>query len=262
MIEIVDINDERINYYRSLKYTPKSHTDNNIFIAEGQKVVEKLLRSNLKVVSFFATKDFYDKYTFLIEKHKIPCEKQFVATKSLLKNIVGFNLHTGVMAIAEQPTLINTSELDNISIALANVTDAENVGAIVRNVVAFSFNSILFDSTSTSPYLRRSVRVSMGNIFDTKVCYVHKLKDALQELKLRGYSIVAAEVTKNSVSIDEHIFSKKSIIIFGNESNGISEEVLDVCDVIVHIPIKAGVNSINVAATSAIFLNHIRNSFI
>ncbi len=257
MIEITDINDSRINYYRGLKYTPKSHTDNNVFIAEGCKVVEKLLMSNLEIISFFATGEFYDKFSVLIKKHNIPEERQFVATKKILKNIVGFNLHAGVMAIAKQPDLLKPSELNGVSIALSNITDAENVGSIVRNAAAFNFGSILFDSSSSSPYLRRSVRVSMGNIFSTRACYVENLKNALQELKQNNYTIIAAEITNTSISIRDYKFSQKSIIVFGNESNGISSEILDICDAIVHIPINPEVNSINVAATSAIFLNYI-----
>lgn len=255
MIEIVNIDDTRISHYRSLKFTPSQHIKENLFIAEGRRVVEKLLNSNLDIISFFATTEFYDTYSELIKKHFIPKEQQFFATKELMKEIVGFKIHTGIMAMAKQPTMYPISNLSDTIISVDNVVDAENIGAIIRNMVAFNFDSFLYSNSSSSPYLRRAVRVSMGTIFNTKVSLSTNFIQTLNELKKQNYTIIAAEINNNSIDINNYKFPKKRLIIFGNEAKGISKEILNIADAIIHIPINSEVPSINVAATSAIFLN-------
>ncbi len=257
MLEITDIYDERIRHYCSLRYTPKQHIDENIFIAEGRRVVEKILNSNIKIISFFATKEFYDEYQNLIDSRQIPQDKQFVASKELMAQVVGFKIHTGIMAIAERPDFCPISELSDTIVATNNIVDAENIGAIIRNLAAFNFDSFMFDKTSTNPYLRRAVRVSMGTVLSTKIHQSINLIDDLYHLKSMGYTILAAEITDHSTSLFDFQFPQKKVIVFGNEANGISRDILDACNTVLHIPINPAVSSINVAASSAIFLSYI-----
>lgn len=260
MIEIVNADDSRISYYRSLKFTPVLHTENNLFIAEGRRVVEKLLKSNLEIVSFFATDEFYDIYSSLIKEHNIPEDQQFITSKSLMKEIVGFKIHTGIMAMAKQPAFVPLTDLSDTIAAVDNVVDAENIGSIIRNTAAFNYDSFLFSNSSASPYLRRSVRVSMGTIFNIKVSYTTDFIQTLKELQSSGYTIISAEINNNSINVYDYKFPKKKVIIFGNEANGISQEVLNISDAVLHIPINENVPSINVAATSAVFLNLLQHN--
>ncbi len=259
MVEITDIDDERVSHYRSLKFTPKQHIDEKIFIAEGRRVVEKLLKSNLEIISFFATKEFYDHYKLLIESHNISEDKKFFASKSLMQEVVGFRIHTGIMAIAKQASNVAINDLSNTIIAVDGVVDSENIGAIIRNVAAFNFDSFIYDKSSTSPYLRRAVRVSMGTVFNVKVSYSDDLLETLLNLKNMDYSIISAEIAKGSLALNTYNFSEKKVIVFGNEANGVSQRILDASDAIVHIPINSSVPSINVAASSAVFLNFLSN---
>lgn len=259
MIEITDINDSKIELYKSLRYTPKSHTYANVFVAESEKVVLKMLESTIEPVSVFAVPEFYKEYSDLIKSKFIAEENLFTASRELMNQIVGFRIHSGVMSIGKIPADTSLTDLDPRIIILNGIIDAENVGAIVRNCAAFGFNSIIADEKSGSPYLRRAVRVSMGNIFEMKLYHCINIISTINELRENGYQLIAAEICDGSIDLEKAMFNEKFCLIFGSEGNGIDPHVLDLCHDIVYIPISEKVPSINVAASSAVFLHHLRN---
>ncbi|TLY28322.1 MAG: hypothetical protein E6K56_10090, partial [Ignavibacteria bacterium] len=141
------------------------------------KVVRRLLDSNLPVISLLLTEEWYEK---LLAGSPLPSRPMppniadasiFVAGKKLLESIVGFNLHQGIMAVAKMPadrsleeTLHNTSR-PYLLVALDGLVSAENVGVVARNCAAFGVDAVISGETSSSPYLRRAVRNSMGAVF-------------------------------------------------------------------------------------------------
>jgi tRNA G18 (ribose-2'-O)-methylase SpoU len=255
MIVINDIDDERISFYRSLRYTPKSHIENRVFVAEEEKVVLKLLHSELEVVSIFACSEYIERYIDLIRKKHIPDNQIFTADKALMKKIVGYRLHSGFMAIGRQPDNVETDKLNRPLIILNALANAENVGSIVRNAAAFGFQSIIYDEATVSPYLRRSVRVSMGNVFHLDISYSNSVINTIKELKAKNIKIVAIEICNDSVPLNTfNPVNKNYALIFGSEGKGINQEVLDLADTILHIPISPNVASLNVASSSAIVL--------
>ena len=257
MIDIHDIEDERIAFYRSLRYTPKLHTDNRVFVAEEEKVVVKLLNSDVEVVSVFGTNDYLERHAALIKSRNIPQDKIFRADISLMKQIVGYRLHSGFMAIGKEPEETPLEQLPFPPIVLNALANAENVGSIVRNAAAFGFQSIIWDAASVSPYLRRSVRVSMGNVFKLKVHHATSVVDTLNVLKSMGCEIVAVEITDSLIPMQSYEPKDKNYcLIFGSEGKGISPDVLELSDRVIHIPISVDVPSLNVASSSAIILNH------
>ena len=219
MIQIKEINDIRIDLYKSLRFTPVSHTKNNIFIAEGKKVTLKLLKSNIDVFSVFAVSEFYEEYSDLISNKDVSEDNLFFAEKKIMEQIVGFKLHSGVMAIGKQPDNVLLEELGAKIVILNAVRDAENVGSIVRNASAFNVNSLIFDEKSSSPYLRRAVRVSVGNVFNLKINQTENLENTIFDLKKLGYQIVCAEICKGAIDIAKINFKEKVAIIFGNEGD-------------------------------------------
>jgi tRNA G18 (ribose-2'-O)-methylase SpoU len=254
MEEITDIEDPRVKFYRSLRYTPKSHTDARVFIAEGEKPVVRLLKSNLRVHSVFATKEFFENYRELLLSKEIEEKNLFFSTKELMEKIVGFHLHTGIMAIGYQPDDIDIDKFSDIVVGLNCINNAENVGLIVRNCKAFGVDSLLVDEHSTSPFLRRAVRVSMGNVFTMSVRHSKNFVYELKVLKELGFAIVGAEVYKESTKLWGYKFPKKVVVLFGNEANGLDNYVIDVCDDIVQIPISSNVDSLNVGVSVGILL--------
>ena len=173
-----------------------------------------------------------------------------------MNEIVGFKLHAGILALAKEPDEAGFADFGNNIVVLNALADPENVGAIVRNAAAFRINSIIYDNKSCSPYLRRAVRVSLGNIFNCRHRRSDDLKNDLLYLRSEfGYLLIAAEITNTSVSLDSFKFPAKYAVIFGSEGYGVSPEILKICDYIVHIPINLQCDSINVAASSAVFFH-------
>ncbi len=166
------------------------------------------------------------------------------------------------MAIGQVPKRITVDALSEkvkaqekfLAVAVDGITNAENMGAIARNCACFSVDAMVVLPTSCDPYLRRSVRNSMGNIFNLPVCYISSIKEEIEKLKTDGVTLYGAHPDFRSKDIRLVTFSKKSCIVFGAEGNGISQEALNVCDELVAVPMKEGIDSLNVASASAVVL--------
>jgi tRNA G18 (ribose-2'-O)-methylase SpoU len=225
MIVINEINDERIVLYRSLRNTPQSHFKEKVFIAEGDIAVSKLLESNIELCSVFCTEKYYEENSIRIEE-RVEAERRYIAKKELMDQIVGFRLHKGIMAIAKQPQNRNVSELKSPIIILNGIVNSENVGAIVRNCIGFDVDSMIVDKKTSSPYLRRAVRCSMGAIFYMDIHFSDDIALTIQELKSNDYSIFAAENNKNAIDLSGFDFPAQYALVFGSEGNGIDGNIL------------------------------------
>ncbi|MCX6154013.1 MAG: RNA methyltransferase [Candidatus Kapabacteria bacterium] len=258
MIEITDINDQRISLYKTLKKAKIEHFSQNVFISEGKKICECLLDSDLKIISFFCIEHELAMYYEKLLQKGLNSDQIYFADIDLMNKIVGFRLHSGILAIAEIPKESRISDLAAPLVLLNGIVDSENVGAIARNCAAFNIKSIITDDKTSSPWLRRAVRVSMGAIFGLDYRAGKNLVAEIKQLKLKNIQIIAAEVANNAISINECKLPKNCAVIFGSEGRGIDSEILALCDFIVEIPISQKVASLNVAATSAIILNRIK----
>src|SRR5215469_6971703 len=153
---------------------PVEHETQGIFVAEGEKVVRRLLESHFTVVSAVFWEKWLDDFRSLIETRpeQIPV---YLADKKLLETLTGFSMFQGVLAVGKIPARISfedalqNSKSPRLIVAVDGLTSSENLGALVRNCVAFNVQSLLVGETSTSPFLRRAVRNSMGAIFQLPV---------------------------------------------------------------------------------------------
>jgi tRNA G18 (ribose-2'-O)-methylase SpoU len=245
--------------YRTLRQSVE-HFRQGIFVAEGEKVVRRLLNSKIDLLSVLITHEWLEEYReFLnIRSEKITV---FVGQKELLETIVGFNLHQGIMALGKIPVQLNFNstlaklEFPLLVVAVDGITNAENLGVLVRNCVAFGAQALLVGETSSSPYLRRAVRNSMGTIFKIPIVHCDHLVKTLLELQsYHQFKIIAAHPHNEENNIQTTDFSGNCCIIFGSEGSGISQKVLSMCDIAVAIPMQLGVDSLNVASASAVFL--------
>ncbi|MBI3232471.1 MAG: RNA methyltransferase [Bacteroidetes bacterium] len=259
MITIYNADDKRVELYRHLHGTPQSHTETRVFIAEGTKTTRALLKSDLKIVSVFALPEFYEEYSELIKRRNIPQEQLFASDKTVMNDIVGFRLHEGVMAIGVQPSSVLIEEIKFPAVALIGIVNSENVGAIIRNCAAFGVKSVIVDAATSSPYLRRAVRVSMGAVFSLNIHFEKNIQKVLSILRNdSGVSIISAELTDYSKNIHGFEFPKKSVILFGSEGKGIARDILEMSESVISIPIETEIDSLNVAAASAIILYELR----
>ena len=253
IIHINDITDERISNYLSLKESQTHHTQEQIFLCDGDKVTLVVLESQVQIQSVFAIEDFIYQHKTLLEA-KVPEGHVFTASKKLMESIVGFRLHSGVMAIATQPKNEHFATLKPPYIAMNNIINSDNVGGIIRNAVGFGFTSILADNATSSPYLRRAVRVSMGYISKANISIQNNLVDTLITLKNQGCIIICAEISERSHHLQNYTFPENFALVFGSEGQGIESKILSIADEIIDIPMYNNVKSLNVSSSSAVFM--------
>ena len=258
--KVADLDLPELEPYRTLR-RPLEHARKGIFVAEGDKVVRRLLESSLELVSVLLTPQWYQK---LLADNRYFIHEVFVAEKELLETIVGYPLHQGVMAVAKipeersWPDAFTTLTGPMLLVALDGIVNAENVGIIVRNCAAFGVHAIFVGKTSSSPYLRRAVRNSMGSVFRIPIFHSANLAETLSQLR-QGWNVkIIATTPHENITIHDVDLTGNVCFVFGNEGAGISEPVLTVCTHRAAIPMRNQTDSINVSTAAAVFLYEFR----
>jgi tRNA G18 (ribose-2'-O)-methylase SpoU len=242
---------------------PAAHELEGIFVAEGEKVVRRLLESHFTVISVVFTERHLMDFRDLIEARPEQITV-YLADKRWLETLTGFAMFQGVLAVGKIPekasldAVLRDSPEPRLIAAVDGLTNSENLGALVRNCAAFSAHALLVGETSSSPFLRRAVRNSMGAIFQLPVVELGKgnaetLAGTLRTLSKRGIWCIAAHPHGDKL-LTEADFTKDCCLVFGSEGLGISREVLESCDEAVAIPMPEKVDSLNVGAAAAVFL--------
>ena len=145
--------------------------------------------------------------------------------------------------------------------AIDSLSNAENLGALMRNCAAFGAHALIVGETSSSPFLRRAVRNSMGTIFQLPVVELKQKRgphESENELRARGIRCIAAHPRADDKTLSQADFTGDCCIIFGSEGDGISKEVLDSCDEAVAVPMPPTIDSLNVGAAAAVFLYEVQ----
>ncbi len=256
LTSITDLNIPSLQIYRQLR--DNVVTKDNSFIADSPKVVRMLLESDIQVRSILATEKFFFDNQALIEKKEIPL--LYVADKSVMKEIVGHNIHHGVMMHGTRPAQTALSEMGDHIIMLENITKNENVGAIARSAAALEVDSFIVSQKSPHPFGRKALRVSMGYASQLKLDTYHDIFATIDTLKQLGYKIFAAEVTKDALPLQKVHVPKKWVLLMGDEHMGLSDEILNACDTTIMIEMSPEVKSFNVAVASSIMMYHFKNT--
>jgi tRNA G18 (ribose-2'-O)-methylase SpoU len=245
--------------YRTMR-RQLEHRQQRIFVAEGDKVVERLLESDLRVVSLLLPAVWLEKFRPLLERRAADEIVAYTAEKEVLEELTGFSMYQGVLGIGRVPesqtvaALMKKTTRPRLFVAVDSLTSAENLGVVVRNCVGFGVQGLLVGETSSSPYLRRAVRSSMGAIFKLPVVELENLADALGALRAAGVRSVAAHPHADGRTIFDVDFAQDCCVVFGSEGFGISRAVLEGCDEAVSIPMASEVDSLNVGSAAAAFL--------
>jgi len=231
------------------------------FVVEGDKCVRRLLDARTPYVleSLLLTPEWLLELRRELDAR--PEEiRAYVTDRKAIEMITGFTVYQGIKAtarIVEHRTLeslIQTAPRPWLWIACDSLTNAENMGAIIRNAAAFGIQALLVGETSTSPFLTRTIRASMGTIFDLPWVDSDDLANTLRDLKQHGMRIVAAHAHTDQKTIATVDFTGDVCIVFGSEGHGLAKRVAAVCDELVIIPMAAQVDSLNVGSAVAVFL--------
>jgi len=251
--KIVDINDPKIKEFVSLK---QSSLDEKFVVVESKNVFKKLFNTNTMIHKVFTTVENLEFINEHCENINFPI---FTANNEIMKKIVGHKIHQGMMAVIDRPEYISFDEIAGNVVVLNGLTSPENVGSIVRSCAAFNISTLIIDEKTCSPFIRRCIRVSTGNIFNIKVYKTETLEEDLINLKSRGYTVLSTANSPEAISLSKYSFSGECAVVIGSEGYGADEEILELSDTILKIDIDEEVTSLNAAIAASIVLYQMKN---
>jgi tRNA G18 (ribose-2'-O)-methylase SpoU len=244
--------------YRTMR-RQMAHREQGIFVAEGAKVVRRLLESKFGVVSALMPQRWMTELEPLF-KERPETVRVFIAEKELLETMTGYSMYQGLLAVGRIPAQIPLEQIladsprPHLLVAVDELSNAENLGALVRNCAAFGTQALLVGETSSSPFLRRAVRSSMGTVFQLPIVETPNLVGCLSGLREQGIRCIAAHPHVEKRTLSDADFTRDCCIVFGGEGHGITPGVLARCDDAVAIPMPPTVDSLNVGSAAAVFL--------
>ncbi|MGN1416325.1 MAG: TrmH family RNA methyltransferase [Oscillospiraceae bacterium] len=264
IIHITDFNAPELDAYARLteaQLRNRLEPEKGIFIAESPKVINLALNVGYEPVSMLTIQRHIDGQAGeLIEKcGDIPV---YTADSELLEQLTGFRLTRGVLCAMRRPKLAEAEEICKNAARIAvleNIADSTNVGAIFRSAAALGVDAVLVTPSCCDPLCRRAVRVSMGTVFQIPWTYIGSEptqwpEEGIGRLHGMGFKTAAMALSDNSVSIDDPVLhsEEKLAVVLGTEGDGLSEKTIAACDYTVRIPMQHNVDSLNVAAASAV----------
>ena len=271
VIQITDLNDPQLDIYARLSEGQLLHyyePDLGIFIAESPKVIQTAFEQGYEPISFLV-EDRHIKTQakdIILQYQDIPV---YTASFDVLKQLTGFGLTRGMLCAMRRkplPALETICDHAKRIVILENVMNPTNVGAIFRSAAALNMDAILLSKGCSDPLYRRSVRVSMGTVFQIPWTYLPSGPSSateqdnasagsyIKQLQELDFITIAMALKDQSLSITDPTLANASklAIVLGTEGEGLSQETIDACDHTVMIPMSHGVDSLNVAAASAV----------
>ena len=283
IIPITDFQAPELDIYARCSETQLLHyyePKGGIFIAESPKVIERALNMGCEPISILTETRHIDTQLSGILS-RFPALPVYTAPYEVLTQLTGFSLTRGALCAMHRPALKSVGELCRNARRIAvleNVVNPTNVGAIIRSAAALHMDAVLLTPACSDPFYRRAARVSMGTVFQIPWTYltsgpvsgVPSGKDDshpesyIEQLKKLGFLTVAMALRDQSLSITDPALAnaEKLAIILGTEEEGLAQETIDTCDHTVMIPMSHGVDSLNVAAASAIAFFEITKDII
>ena len=264
IIEITDFNAPELDVYARLSEAQllnRFEPEKGLFIAESPKVIERALNAGCIPVSILVE----DKHVegegkeIIARCGEIPV---YTASFDVLTNLTGFKLTRGMLCAMRRPPLPTVEEIcanaRRIAV-LENVMNPTNIGAIIRSAAALNMDAVLLTPACSNPLYRRAIRVSMGTVFQVPWTFLgndleEDPQSGIQRLKNLGFKTAAMALSDDSVTIkDPNLLAEERLaIILGTEGDGLAAHTIAECDYTVRIPMSHGVDSLNVAAASAV----------
>ena len=264
IIEITDFLAPELDVYARLtevQLLNREFPEKGLFIAESPKVIERALNAGYEPVSCLMEKRHIEGEgkDILSRMEDIPV---YCAEFDVLTQLTGFKLTRGMLCAMKRkplPDVVKLCENKSRIVILDQVMNPTNVGAIIRSAAALGMDAVLLTPGCSDPLYRRASRVSMGTVFQIKWTFIEN--SDLEKIKAMGFKTVAMALKDNSLSIRDPALTseEKLAIVMGTEGDGLSDVTIAECDYTVKIPMYYGVDSLNVAAASAIAFYQLGN---
>lgn len=266
-IEITDASDPRLADYVSLTDVAlrrRTEPEQGLYIAESQKVIRRALRAGHRPRSYLMARRWVDDLADLVEDAERDGIPVYVAAHDVIEARTGFHLHRGALASMQRPVLPSVAEVVARArriVVIEDVVDHTNVGAIFRSAAALGAEAVLVSPRCADPLYRRAIRVSMGTVFQVPWTRIDPWPEGVDQLREVGFTVVAMALTDDSVGLDELAAGvpDRVALVVGAEGDGLSARTVAAADVTVRIPMAGGVDSLNVAAASAVAMWALRN---
>lgn len=265
MERIASLDDPRVAAYRNLR--DRTLRGEGLFVAEGRLVVRRLLESDYTCESVFVAEQHAAEFAPLLGPG-VPC---YVGSEALLAQVVGFRFHLGVLAAGRRCPLPRPAELrDRLDcsgplrlVVCPAVTNPDNLGLIFRSAAALGIQAVVLGQRCCDPLSRRSLRVSMGGVLKLPLARAAQLGAELPELKSRfGLSFVGAVASGPAEPLPKFRWPERAALLVGNEYYGLERQWLECCDHLVTIPMRPGVDSLNLGVAAGIFLYEMQRSVL
>jgi len=257
---IQDLSDERLEPYMGLKDRELARKGDR-FIAEGEQVVRRLLASSYETESVLVAERRLERMRSAVGE-EMPV---YVVPDSLIHGVVGYRFHSGVMAVGKRkasPTLsevLSTLSVEDAStlVVCPETNNTENLGLMIRIAAGLGASAMLLGELCCDPFYRQAIRVSMGSVFSLPIVQARDIRKDLVELKREWqFELIATVLDVEAEAIESAGRSRRMALLFGGEAQGLSDEMISLCDRRVTIPMKRGTDSLNVAVAAGIFLYH------
>lgn len=265
LIELTDYDDPRLDVYARLNETQLRHyyePNGGLLITESPKVTERALAVGCKPVSALVeSSQAVGEAAPILEK--LPSDLPvFTGSSDTIRKLTNIPMTRGLLCCMMRPVLQNVEDMiagmHRIAV-LENVTNPTNVGAIIRSAAALGMEAVLLNHACSDPFYRRAARVSMGTVFQVPWTYLENTETGkglhyVKMLQTLGFKTAALALRKDTVSISDPCLRReeKLAVILGAEGDGLTDETIDLSDYTIRIPMAHGVDSLNVAACSAV----------
>lgn len=264
IIEITDFEAPELDVYARLtevQLLNRHEPEKGLFIAESPKVIERALDAGCVPVSFLTERKHIGGQArdILARCGEIPV---YTADFDVLTKLTGFQLTRGMLCAMYRPALPEVESICHTAHRIAvleNIMNPTNVGAIFRSAAALNIDAVLLTPSCSNPLYRRAIRVSMGTVFQVPWTFLGKESEGcsqsdIQMLQQLGFKTAAMALNDDSITIEDPrlMAENKLAIILGSEGDGLAPQTISACDYVVRIPMSHGVDSLNVAAASAV----------
>jgi len=263
---VADPADPRLSDYVSLTDVAlrrRIEPERGLYIAEGSTVLGRALAAGHTPRSVLCSARWLPDIEELLGSTHQGHVPVFVAENEVLEQVTGFHVHRGALAAMQRPQLPTVDELLATGreggparrvVVLEDIVDHTNVGAVFRSAAALGVDAVLVSPRCADPLYRRSVRVSMGTVFQVPWTRLESWPGDLDALRDQGFTVAALALSDDSISLDDLAASQpeRLALVLGTEGDGLSHAAIDAADLVVRIPMSGGVDSLNVAAASAV----------
>ena len=270
IIEITDLTAPELRPYIGLTHAQlrsRREPERGILIAESAKVISCALNAGCQPISFLMERrhlSFFSKFVAGWSEN-VPV---YTADREVLAKLTGYALTRGMLCAMRRPSLPSVEEVCRNKrrvVILENITDASNVGAIFRSAAGLGMDAVLVTPSCCDPFYRRSIRVSMGTVFQIPWAWMGSdfapwPQPGLSRLQALGFKTVAMALCDRAIRLDDPALANEErlAILLGSEGDGLPERTIANCDFIVRIPMSHGVDSLNVAAAGAVIFWQLR----